>query len=90
MSTIEDGGSAFPQFTTERSRMGDEGMTLCDWFAGQAIAGGIARTTMPEYELGVIFGKHRTGITREEILAADAYRIADAMIALRAKRERAR
>lgn len=81
MATIEVGGPAFPQFTTDRTRMG---MTLRDWFASQAIAGGLARGTMPEYELRAVFGKHRTGIPREEILAAAAYRIADEMIALRA------
>lgn len=63
------------------------GMTLRDWFAGQALSGGHARGTMLEYELAVIFGKHRTGIRREEIIAADAYRIADEMLA-RAKAPR--
>jgi len=74
----EDAGYAFPLHGIDGPTW--EGMTLRDWFASQALNGALARTTMPDYELSAIFGKHRTGITREEIIAADAYRIADAMI----------
>lgn len=74
----KDGGPAFPQ-VNETS-----GMSLRDWFAGQAIAGGLARATgVPEYELRGMFGDHATGIRREQIIAADAYRIADALLASR-------
>lgn len=41
MSAINDGGPAFPrtQFTTaEGDRIGPDGMSLRDWFAGQALA----------------------------------------------------
>jgi hypothetical protein len=38
MSTINDGGSAFPRHAYD----GHYGMTLRDWFAGQALAGLIA------------------------------------------------
>ena len=59
------------------------GMTLRDYFAAKALTW--SRSTMPDYDLIAMFGKHRTGITRAEILAADAYAIADAMIAERNK-----
>lgn len=82
---IEDGGQAFPN--NEKSDSGNHhfshpGMTLRDYFAGQAMSS--ARTELPEYDLRALFGD-RTGIRREEILAADAYRIADAMLARREK-----
>ena len=35
MSTINDGGPAFPRHAYD----GHDGMTLRDWFAGQALAG---------------------------------------------------
>jgi hypothetical protein len=74
---MDDGGQAFPN--------GDaiEGMTLRDYFASQVLNGALARTTLPEYDLRAMFGPNRTGIKREEIIAADAYRIADAMLARR-------
>ena len=37
MSTINDGGPAFPAGNLTHG--GHEGMTLRDWFAGQALAG---------------------------------------------------
>jgi hypothetical protein len=40
MSTINDGGPAFP--VGSPTHRGYEGMTLRDWFAGQALAGLIA------------------------------------------------
>ena len=61
MST-NTGGQAFP-------RPNHEGMTLRDYFAGQALAGTIA-------------GLH--GLTESTVsLASDAYMLADAMLAAR-------
>lgn len=75
---------AFPrEYHLDGEPVSEPGMALRDWFAGQVLAGGIARDTLPDYDLIVLFGKHRTGIRREEILAADAYRVADAMLAAR-------
>jgi hypothetical protein len=73
---------AFPIVTADR--MWNEGMTLRDYFAAQVIASGTAKTTMAQYDLEALFGRTRTGITREEMMAADAYRIADAMLQRRA------
>lgn len=66
-----------------RADAGAPGMTIRDYFAAQALPW--ARETMPDYDLTALFGS-RTCIRREEIIAADAYRIADAMLA---RRERA-
>jgi hypothetical protein len=46
MSKIEDGGDAFPRQDDEWSS-GARGMSLRDYFAGQALAG---LTANPEYE----------------------------------------
>ena len=70
-----DGGSAFPVNSTM-------GMSLRDYFAAQVLPPTYERTgcNMPEYEINAMFGKSRTGIKREEIAAALAYRLADAML----------
>jgi hypothetical protein len=76
MSKVEDGGPAFPQHVAI-SPSGDvygssyygDGMSLRDWFAGQALAGMIE--------------SHGMGEKRHEYAAHDAYRFADAMIAAR-------
>ena len=67
MSIPDDGGSAFPfaEATTDFSV--SPGMTLRDWFAGQALAGMLDRT----YGMKI------------EIIAARSYEMADAMLAAR-------
>lgn len=87
MSEIEN-PPAFPSGTLlDRNGeivFGEYGMSLRDWLAGQAIAGGLARQSLPEGDLTKLFGEYRVNIKREEIIAVDAYRIADAMLAERA------
>lgn len=68
-----DGGQTIPH----------KGMSLRDYFAAQALNGALARTSVPEWDLIALFGRNRTAIRREEIIAAEAYRIADAMLARR-------
>ena len=80
---IEDGGPAFPQLEAvagERDGHGDAieaftvatgGMSLRDYFAGQALAGYFACSTTP----------HQNAVGKEE--AEYLYRMADAMIAAR-------
>jgi hypothetical protein len=67
MTTNKDGGPAFPQ--------GDDGswgtgMTLRDWFAGQALAGLLA--------CGEAHDEHTDSVT-----AGAAYKMADAMLTAR-------
>ena len=74
MTKIDDGGPAFPfgPFGDPERDAGQAGpgMTLRDWFAGQALEGVLAFTGVP---IG------------EKVTAADAYAIADAMLAERQK-----
>lgn len=76
---INDGGPAFPQTTVDHfggtpSVTVTGGMTLRDWFAGQALAGLAADEVLP--------------LTADEAmeLAAGAYFVADAMLAERERR----
>lgn len=80
---IETGGPAFPVFVPADGGCGphvNEGMSLRDWFAGQALIGLFAREANP------MFGTHteefKTG-QHEYPMAEAAYRLADAMIATR-------
>lgn len=76
---IDDGGPAFPQ-----GEHGDHigGMTLRDYFAGKALSAGISNEAK-EWELTAWFGKNASCIKGEQIVAARAYAIADAMLARR-------
>jgi hypothetical protein len=78
-ATHNDGGPAFPWRYMDRDSMGQEvtreqgeGMTLRDYFAGQALVG----TVLSHLSQG--------GITYDST-ARDAYRYADAMLAAREK-----
>jgi hypothetical protein len=42
-NTKNDGGPAFPQLEPNSAYFNATGMTLRDWFAGQALAGGLDR-----------------------------------------------
>lgn len=72
-STINDGGPAFP--ITEYGLQGYNGMSLRDWFAGQALAGMLAANAHPAY------GHSKP--PNCEIAAVVAYKAADAMIEAR-------
>jgi hypothetical protein len=65
------GGPAFPH---ARPSMNQHGMTLRDWFAGQALAGAVANQL-----------KEPTRQERFEAIATQAYRFADAMLTVREK-----
>lgn len=82
MSKKDDGGHAFPSAypmvsidpqTLEKRRV-DDGMSLRDWFAGQAIGNEVTFDQMRPFPTA-------------EILARDAYAIADAMLAVRLEGE---
>lgn len=75
---IERGGAAFPSTTAlgEGVSVSFAGMTLRDWFAGQALAGVVISGVRRESEPGD--GKH--GLSG---WAETAYLLADAMLAAR-------
>jgi hypothetical protein len=83
MSTKNDGGPAFPRYSEDPWKRGTitGGMALRDWFAGQALSQ--ARDQLFEAEIVAMFGPRAQNIRREEIIAADAYAIADAMLKAR-------
>lgn len=79
MSKIEDGGPAFP--VPQVTGTGSRGMSLRDWFAGQALEGLFAAEANP-----------RTGVEVEPFnskhcpwFAQLAYELADAMLKERSK-----
>ena len=75
MSQIDDGGPAFPRTVTiddgidSYREIKRDGMSLRDWFAGQALQGMVHRFDHP----------HKS----RELMARDCYSIADAMLAAR-------
>lgn len=73
MSGIKDGGPAFPSGDGEFGGGPNHayGMTLHDWFAGQALSGGMAGA--------------KSGFSNPKDAARNAYAVADAMLAARSK-----
>lgn len=82
-----NGGTAFPftEKTGDGSRWhSHEGMSLRDYFAGQALANpSICDGKAPEWQLRKWFGEHATNITREQIISKQAHAVADAMLKAR-------
>jgi hypothetical protein len=63
---------------------GSLGMTLRDWFAGQALVNSaICTGEAYDWELDAWFGKNSTGIMRHQIVAKQAGQYADAMLSER-------
>lgn len=76
MSKVNDGGPAFPttwDASHNAALQTEDGMSLRDWFAGQALAGVVVQCAGDTVRKGTIAGH----------MAARAYEIADAMIAAR-------
>lgn len=71
--SLKDGGPAFPQTVSEQNRYTEHyfGMSLRDWFAGQALSG--------------MAGRDHWGPALPERCAQEAYELADAMLKLRQK-----
>ena len=81
MSDHNDGGPAFPLGTSSNSEaehmmaVGTGGMSLRDWFAGQALAGIEAASAHPDVDLTID--------PDFDMTASYCYRMADAMLAAR-------
>lgn len=74
MTEKNDGGPAFPHMMVVGHKDYAGGLTMRDWFAGQALSG-LSR------ELGVQLADGST--TAFEMISGIAYRMADAMLAER-------
>ena len=87
MTDIHDGGPAFPikgRGAFDLELVHSEGMTLRDWFAGQALANPVICTgEAADYQIVKWFGQYSSGITSTMICAKQAYEYADAMLAAR-------
>jgi len=85
LSERDDGGPAFPvgMQTQHNQYACSVGLSVRDWLAGQAVMNATVNGEARDYELNAWFGRHAAGITRAEIIAAQAYDIADAMLARR-------
>jgi len=77
MSTPNDGGNAFPSPSTENWQ-GSEGMSLRDWYIGQAMKGLLSNPRITEHLIDL-------GKERFRAIAVDAEAYADAALAERAK-----
>lgn len=76
MSAIEN-PPAFPLAVPTGFQFAYDGMTLRDWFAGQALAGIVANSSTPDLLIGFGFKGSK------EALAEYAYAAADAMLTAR-------
>lgn len=84
---VKDGGPAFPHhFESAAGHQNfceGQGMSLRDWFAGQALANPtICTGEAPDWQVRAWLGEI-SGVRREQIVAAQAHAYADAMIAAR-------
>lgn len=77
MERIDNGGKAFPALCNDHS-CNEGGMSLRDWFAGQALPAVIHATCAGQHHPG---DKHGMGTVTG--MALDAYELADAMLAAR-------
>jgi hypothetical protein len=79
MTKIDDGGPAFPEHYLcvgdgkVEAGISDSGMSLRDWFAGQALCATLADTA----------GVHSDGAAFCKAVAENAYQLADAMLSAR-------
>ena len=79
MSEKKDGGPAFPNDNDPHPQNWSTGMTLRDWFAGQALPALMAKAyKVLEGTLGL-----EDGITVFSVASKAAYRCADAMLEAR-------
>ena len=80
---MNDGGPAFPVSVADETWHANRGMTLRDWFAGQALVGALHPTAL---EAANAVAK-TLSVKAENVVAILTYDYADAMLAERAKRK---
>lgn len=84
-ATPDNGGPAFPNRGLNNDGCTDiiaPGMTLRDWFAGQALAASDGQTLVAMKDAAE---KH--GLSLEQVVGSYCYSLADAMLAARNKQE---
>jgi hypothetical protein len=64
MSTINDGGPTYPVVVPSEGAVWEYGMTLRDWFAGQALAGLLAHTGESERNRAVAAYRYADAMLR--------------------------
>ena len=79
-----DGGSAFPSHGT-MGEVAQEGMSLREWYAGQALSGLLSDSNMIDVSARAISSENRKDISVYELFSNMAYLYADAMLAERSK-----
>lgn len=72
-------------FAFPRPDVPQYGMTLRDWFAGQALTGVVATVNSSSQVMALCIEARKRGLETEEYIAESAFAIADAMLAERAK-----
>lgn len=86
MSEIDNGGPAFPatvQGWNDRLSQAQEGMSLRDWLAGQALPAVIAATAAGQHHPIPMYTGKGDNPKLEAAIARDAYAMADAMLEAR-------
>lgn len=80
-----DGGQAFPNEGFNGWGEPETGMTLRDYYKGQALANpGLCTGIAEQWEIQAWFGKNAGGISRYQVAAKQAEFYADAMLKARA------
>jgi hypothetical protein len=77
---MNTGGPAFPIFTEDGEL--HMGLTIRDWFAGQAIVGFVARPELYHHFVSPVYAEPNVCVS---VVSQFAYRMADAMLAEREK-----
>ncbi len=84
MAGIKDGGSAFPVAITPEMEIEQNGMSIRDFFAAQALAGIMANGN-PDAATMFDYKARESKRTSAQQIALTCYELADAMIAEREK-----
>lgn len=87
MSSIDDGGPAFPESGPRGRAVGGEGMSLRDYFAIRVAAAMLTATSADRDFPNLSYRREEDGPTLAERVAAIAYTMAGAMLKARGVRD---